>query len=182
MVFVIYFLNTIQFLLFLGLLGISIFVILETQFVTIRQNAFLVQLIQLNKKIKYANLTQLNYFCLKYFNINRLINNLCIDIKKRSQFWTSSLTMLFIGYITIQCYLAYIVFIVANMPLIERLFILYAILSIELMQFSLIHQCAKINNANYQLEKINKKINFYFFNRGVFTYSWLKHNILKVIS
>ncbi len=145
-----------------GFFGIATFVLLATQLVAIRQQALLGDLkqillsrkIQRSKKRTQKSGQQLLRFQ-QYLAINRSVALLAKFTKQCSSFWSTPLTVYFVGFITIQCYFAFILFFVPNIDLLNRAFFLYVLLTVEAFQFVLITEFAKLSTLNGRLEKAN---------------------------
>ncbi len=119
------------------------FFIISSQIVNIRQKELLNQLTKLNNQLKTNNQklktqVQMFYFWKNFIQINRHLVKLMIDIEKRANYFSSSLTFYFVGFIIIQCYVLYIVFFVQNLHVYLKLFLFYGLLLIEMFQFMLV--------------------------------------------
>lgn len=155
-----------------------IFVVLGCHFLTIRQQYLLEKLTKLNDKIsknfqrkfKVEKLAYLQLIVWKQFtSLNKNLANLCVDVKLYSDFWKVPISVYFAGYITLQCYLAYITFFMNTLPFLEQLFFAYALLVVELLLYTLLYMCARVAKINGKLERANRKFYLNFSYSGGFT-------------
>lgn len=145
-----------------------VFMMIATQCVFIRQNVAVDQLNKLKLKLmKYNN--NLNKSLAKYFSLNRSIVGLCKDIDYVSQFWTPFLTAFFFNFISCQSYLVYTVFIVNDVIFLGRAFIFYGLCEMTLVQFALLHHCAKVAKGSRKIEIVNRKLFLLFLSKGAFS-------------
>lgn len=139
-----------------GFFGMATFVYVASQLVAIRQRALLESLKTLNKNLIFSkqNLNRLFSSTWRdYLAANHSLADLCSDIDRFSAYWGAPLTVYFVGFITIQCYFAYILFFVKDVDLLNRIFFLYVLLQVELFQFVLISELAKVAKLSGRLEK-----------------------------
>ena len=111
---------------------------------------------------------------------NKRVNQLCVNIEDYAQFWKASLTIVFIGYITMLCYLLYIVAFVGSTPLAMRMFLLILLVNFVVALFGLIDQSARMDRLNGQIEQVNREFFHLYKNANGFTLSNSKHCVLKV--
>lgn len=147
----------------------SIFVIISSQIVNIRQKKLLNSLTYLNDYLQTNNQqfkSQFQALSLwnDYLRVNRLLISLSTDIEQCASYFSCPITVYFMGFITLQCYLAYIVFFVSNLNLFVNLFFLYCLTLVETCQFILNHSLSKLTQCNGKLEKANEKF-YLLFNR-----------------
>lgn len=90
--------------------------------------------------------------------LNRAYGVLCVDIAAVSRFWSPFLTIFFLEHITLQAYMAYIVFIIKTLPFAQKIFFLYALVEVDVLLFVLISRCAKIVKLNQAVERVNAKV------------------------
>lgn len=124
----------------------------------IRQKALLDYLAQLHGHLQandqsFKTQTQALPYWSRFLQVNRLLVNLMSDIERCATYWSFPLTVYFIGFITIQCYFAYIVFFVPNSYLLVNLFFIYCIFLIESFQFMLVNTLSQLTRCNGQFEK-----------------------------
>ncbi len=168
----------------LGLFGVPAFVIITSRIVNIRQKALLDYLSQLHDHLQasdqsFKTQTQALPYWSRFLQVNRLLVNLMSDIERCATYWSFPLTVYFIGFITIQCYFAYIVFFVPNSYLLVNLFFIYCIILIETFQFMLVNTLAKLTRCNGQFEKAIAKFYLLFNQKNGFK-NFAKIYILKV--
>ena len=96
-------------------------------------------------------------FLKNYLQINRFLAALMTDIENCASYYSAVLSVYFVGFITIQCYLAYIVFFVPNLIFLVKLFVFYSLVLIEFFQLLLIQKFSKLTECNSKLEKANAK-------------------------
>ena len=99
----------------------------------------------------------------QYIAVNQSVNGLCIDIGHWSTFWSASLTVLFTGFITLQCYLFYIVTFVPTLPFIWRSYFISALFNWTMFQVSIIKMCSNVVKCNSAIERANRKFYLAFF-------------------
>ena len=112
--------------------------------------------------------TSLGKLWQQYIAVNQAVNDLCSDIGNWSTFWSASLTIFFIGFITLQCYLFYIVTFVPTLPFIWRSYFITALFNVTVFQFSIIQMCSSVAKCNSAIEKANQKFYLAFFCPGAF--------------
>ncbi len=138
------------------------FVIFASQIVNIRQKELFNQLTRINNQLQTNNQilksqSQTFSFLKNYLHINRFLAVLMTDIENCANYYSSVLSVYFVGFITIQCYLAYIVFFVPNLIFLVKLFVFYSLVLVETFQFALIQSLCKLTTCNGKLEKANAK-------------------------
>lgn len=182
-----YFLLFVKKLVFLlGLFGAPAFVIIASQMINIRQKELLNQLTQLhdhlqtnNQKLKFKS--QKFSLWRIFLSVNRSLIKLSSDTDKCSSYFSAPLSAYFVGFITIQCYVAYIVFFAPSSYLLVKLFFFYCLLMVESSQFMLVKTLSKLTTCNNKLEKANAKFYLLFNKKGGFKSREMMTRILKVI-
>ncbi len=150
----------------------------------IRQKVLLDYLAQLHGHLQandqsFKTQTQALPYWSRFLQVNRLLVNLMSDIERCATYWSFPLTVYFIGFITIQCYFAYIVFFVPNSYLLVNLFFIYCIFLIESFQFMLVNTLSQLTRCNGQFEKEIAKFYLLFNQKNGFK-NFAKTFILKV--
>ena len=160
--------------LFYGLFGVSLFVVMASAFLHIRQRHLLTRLQTLERtfldqqkgaKKQLLPLRpaawKLKRCWLQYLSVNgSAIRSLMADIERYSQLWATTLTVYLSGFISLQCYAVYIVFFMRDVPFISKFLFFYGLLEVEVAQFALVHQCAKVARANGAIERVNRRLGF----------------------
>ncbi len=156
-----------------GVVAVPLFTILVTQLLNIRQKALLAQFNALcerstlkrskeskkeSKTGEPSQLANLANLTRQYYLLNEQLNSLCADICAISVYWARPLTMNTVGFVAIQCYMAYIVFFKpGDTPLFATAFFSLDLAQVELVQFVLIGQCAKVATRSGRLEAANRR-------------------------
>ncbi len=154
-----------------GVVAVPAFTVLVTQLINIRQKALLAEFNALSERFKQLNgltkkcnktgeFSQLFLVNLKrqYYLLNEQLNSLCVDIWSISRYWSRPLTANTAGFVAIQCYMAYIVFFKpGDTPLFATAFFSLDLALMELVQFVLIGQCAKVAAISGRLEAANRR-------------------------
>lgn len=99
--------------------------------------------------------------------LNRAYAVLCADIATASRFWSPFLSIFLLEHITLQAYMAYIVFIIRTLPFTQKLFFLYALIEVEALLFLLINRCAQIVKLNQKVERVNAQVYLKLFTRNL---------------
>lgn len=150
-----------------GLFCVPIFILMASQCLAIRQKAAIEQLniiitemeMQTNQRRGRGINSQLtSLFFSQFLHTEQSTLSLCSDIGRVSNCWSWSLTAFFAGFIAIQCYTAYVAFLVKKLPLFGRVFMLYGLLEMQLVQFALLHQCAKVATNGDRMERLNRRL------------------------
>lgn len=110
---------------------------------------------------------QMEYIWRQTVLLNRAYAVLCADIAAASRFWSPFLSIFLLEHITLQAYMAYIVFIIRTLPFAQKLFFLYALIEVEVLLFLLINRCAQIVKLNQKVEKVNARVYLKLFTRGL---------------
>ncbi len=172
------------------------FPLMDSQFLCIRQQALSKSL---NKLLQYSSnrvgddfdvnestnlfLNQIvknRFIWQKYLVLNQSLVNLCADIERTSEYWSTYLTILMIGQITIQSYMAYITFFVNDIPLNSLVMFAYAAVFMEIIIFMLVFFCCKVAQCSGALERANGQFCMAFLQKGGFK-NFPKGLILKVL-
>lgn len=156
------------------------FVIMSSQFLHIRQQYLETKFTLLNESLNKCKSSQLHSVLQKYFALNKSLAILCSDIEQCSTYWTTPLTVYFIGYITLGSYFVFIVFFLPNLDFFVVIFFWYTLIIIEVFQFLLVHEISKISKCSDKIEKINSKFYLQLFKQKAFKYC-NKTSLLKVI-
>ncbi len=168
-----------------GLFGVPAFVIITCRIVNIRQQALLKYLTQLHDHLKANNQSfrtqsQAFSFWNDLLQVNRLLATLCADIDRCSNYWSLPLTVYFIGFIMIQCYMSYLSFFVPNLLFFVKLFCIYVLVLINTFQFTLVHTLSKLTQCNGKLEKANTQFYLLFNQKNGFKTNTMLPLVLKV--
>ena len=139
-----------------------------SRFFQIRQSSLLKQLNVINDMLRRLKNTKKNidHKCKILWQQNKAINceiiKICKDILKYAQFWTPMMTVYFLCFYGIQCYLAYIVFFNEQVSFYMKSIFLYGFIEMNIALFLLIDQCARIVKINRAIEKANRKFYLLF--------------------
>jgi len=168
-----------------GVYGVATYVIMATAFLRVRQQSLLDRFNELNRELDQLKCGKkaTEKFALlwsQHLLINEKVNSLCRDIEESAAYWIRSLTVLMVGYVTIQCYFIYMVAYVSETPIAQKLVVILAIIEIEIALFILIDQCARVVKLNRSIEVANRRFFHLFLLKNGF--SGLKGNcaLLKV--
>lgn len=143
---------------------------MASKFLQIRQQSQLAKLTSLAEQLNLATLTSssspsghknrkfLEGIWRQTVLLNRAYGVLCVDIAAASRFWSPFLTIFFLEHISLQAYMAYIVFIIRTLPFTQKLFFLYALVEVEILFFVLISRCAKVVKLNQAVERVNAQV------------------------
>ncbi len=179
--------------LFYGLFGVSVFVVMASAFLHIRQQHQLKRLQTIEHLLKQhqqngAKLSPvlgLGKCWLQYLSVNRSIVGLMQSIEKYSDLWRFSLTVYLGGFITLQCYAVYIVFFMRAVSVASKFLFFYGLVEVAVFQCLLIHLCAKLASTSSAIERENQKLGF-LFSRFYLKRSSLEsvdlRNLLKVLN
>ena len=96
---------------------------------------------------------------IRYIQVNYRLSQVARTLNAYAHYWSTNLSIILIGYMTIGCYCLYIVLLVPGLQWMEKYLFLWAVLNFEMLQLSVIHQCASI----VQLNKIISKENGHFY-------------------
>ncbi len=143
-----------------------IFILMASQCLAIRQKTAIEQLniilteVEMQKNQQRGINSRLtSLFFSQFLHTKRQSTvGLCSDIGRVSNCWSWSLTAFFAGFIAIQCYTAYVAFLVKKLPVFGRVFMLYGLLEMQLVQFALLHQCAKVATNGDRMERLNRRL------------------------
>lgn len=117
----------------------------------------------------------------KYLVLNQSLVNLCADIERTSEYWSTYLTILMIGQITIQSYMAYITFFVSDIPLNSLVIFAYAAVFMEVIIFMLVYFSSKVAKCSSAIERANAQFFMNFSQLGGFKFYLPKGQVLKVM-
>lgn len=177
----------IAFYILYALYGIIAFVIATSKYAHIRQKAVIGKLSRLNRRLGFGleerpkTAKSLRRFWRQFISLNRTVIGLCSDIEAFSRYWRHFLTILFGTFITMQCYLAYIVFFIPSLTFVQKYIFIYVIVEVDFILFFFIHYCAKLVKANGRIEGESRQfyVRFLLLGGGFEGESFLP-NILKV--
>ena len=94
---------------------------------------------------------------MRFYQLNQIVVDIAKMTQEYARFCTPLLSILIPFYISMQCYLLYIVFFVDSMPIIMKQLFSVTIAEMNLYLFVIIRQCAGVVTNNGRLEKQNRK-------------------------
>ena len=142
-----------------------IYIILASKYIRIRQQMLLHKFETLNQyighRISLGRPKKKGLKCLIQFNqLNQIVVNVAKMTQEYARFCTPLLSIIIPFYISLQCYLLYIVLFVANTPTTEKQLFSLVVAEVNLYMFVIIHQCAGVVTNNGRLIKQNRKFCF----------------------
>ena len=146
----------------IALIGSVIYIILASTYIRIRQRVLLHKFQTLNQYIgNQASRGRPKKHCLvQFYHLNRTVVHIAKMTQEYARFCTPLLSIIIPFYISLQCYLLYIVLFAANTPTIEKQLFSMVVAEVNLYMFVIIHQCAGVVTNNGRLIKQNRKFCF----------------------
>lgn len=157
------------------------YIILAVRYICLLQKA---QIVKLEKLIQKVNRSSCSNNWTTFCRLNRKWIFLCRMIEEYSRYCTPFLCIVYPFYITVQCYLLYIIAFV-NIPSSQVATLYLAVLQCNLFLFVLTHECAVIVKKNGSFERLTREFIFKYHlqkmttNNGVFT-NQDKYQLVKV--
>lgn len=146
------------------------FVILAVRLLTIRQQTLLKQLFSLLRQPEKKNSMKKSKFLIlrfcKFLQLNQELNNLCSDIHSTAIFWSTPLTVFFCGFITMQSYVAYIVFFEPRLHPLNRAYFIGILFTLGLFLYLPIGVCSRLAAGNSAIERASSRFYCRYFSVG----------------
>lgn len=131
---------------------------LANQFLVVRQKALLASLTSLNQKLQSFQSQEkvprsLDHVWAAFIVLNRSLNKCCTDVHRTATYWSLPLSVYFLLFITLNCYLTYIVFFVKHAHLAAHALFVYGLVEVEAGLYFVVALCARLSKMNRKVEK-----------------------------
>lgn len=135
---------------FYGLFGVVFYLIMICKYFQVRQKSIQNDFINFNQHLKLSKYSTGSIWKI-YNHLNKRTIQICNEINEYSRYCQPILSTLIPFYISIQCYLLYIVAVSRNISFEQRILFLFDIVEINLFLFFIIDHCAKVANFNRRI-------------------------------
>lgn len=160
----------------LVLFVLMLYIVLASKYIQTRQETLLADYEKLNQELALLRITsksnkgQTLAHWYAYLRLQRTTVHICRTIRDYSHYCVFLLSALIPFYISVQCYLVYIV-IFQDIPLHQKQFFMIDVGEMNLCLFVLVRECAKVVSLNQAIEVQNRKFYTKFSQLGIIVVS-----------